>query len=138
MKFQIQECEIREMCSDLVGMARINSDGHIHAQLETDVESQVLRMDANRFNQAVINMLLYPVPNDTDREVKMRLERDERNELLIFHIINSPLADPAFSSQQVSIRLKINQLLFEHFGGSFVISEEEEGTPITFTISYKE
>ena len=133
MKFQIQE-----MCSDLVGMARINSDGHIHAQLETDVESQVLRMDANRFNQAVINMLLYPVPNDTDREVKMRLERDERNELLIFHIINSPLADPAFSSQQVSIRLKINQLLFEHFGGSFVISEEEEGTPITFTISYKE
>ena len=133
MKFQIQE-----MCSDLVGMARINSDGHIHAQLETDVESQALRMDANRFNQAVINMLLYPVPNDTDREVKMRLERDERNELLIFHIINSPLADPAFSSQQVSIRLKINQLLFEHFGGSFVISEEEEGTPITFTISYKE
>ena len=121
----------------LVGMARINSDGHIHAQLETDVESQVLRMDANRFNQAVINMLLYPVPNDTDREVKMRLERDERNELLIFHIINSPLADPAFSSQQVSIRLKINQLLFEHFGGSFIISEEE-GTPITFTISYKE
>jgi len=118
-------------------MARINSDGHIHAQLETDVESQVLRMDANRFNQAVINMLLYPVPNDTDREVKMRLERDERNELLIFHIINSPLADPAFSSQQVSIRLKINQLLFEHFGGSFIISEEE-GTPITFTISYKE
>ena len=95
-------------------------------------------MDANRFNQAVINMLLYPVPNDTDREVKMRLERDERNELLIFHIINSKLADPTFSSQQVSIRLKINQLLFEHFGGSFVISEEEEGTPITFTISYKE
>ena len=134
MKFQIQECEIREMCSDLVGMARMNSDGHIHAQLETDVESQVLRMDANRFNQAVINMLLYPVPNDTDREVKMRLDRDERNELLIFHIINSPLADPAFSSQQVSIRLKINQLLFEHFGGSFIISEEEEGTPITFTI----
>ena len=25
MKFLIQECEIREMCSDLVGMARINS-----------------------------------------------------------------------------------------------------------------
>lgn len=138
MKFQIQECEIREICNDLVGMARMNSDGHIHAQLESDVESQIIKMDANRFNQAVINMLVYPVPNDTDREVKMKLEKDERNELLIFHIVNSPLADPAFSSQQVSIRLKINQLLFEHFGGSFAISETEEGNPIRFTISYKE
>mgnify|MGYP000619954248 FL=1 len=84
-------------------------------------------------------MLVYPVPNSTDREVKMKLNRDERNELLIFHIINSPLADPTFASQKVSIRLKINQLLFEHFGGSFMISESaENGYPITFTISYKE
>lgn len=138
MKFQIQECEIREMCNDLTGMARMNSDGHIHAEFESEIESQIIKMDANRFNQAIMNMLLYPIANDTDRQVTMRMERDERNELLVFHILNSPLADPAFMSQQVSVRLKINQLLFEHFGGSFVIEEAEKGHPITFTISYKE
>lgn len=138
MKFQIQECEIREMCNDLIGMARMNSDGHIHAELESEIESQTIKMDANRFNQAVMSMLLYPTANDADRKVTMRLQRDERNELLVFHILNGPLADPAFMSQQVSVRLKINQLLFEHFGGSFVIDEVEKGHPITFTISYKE
>jgi len=140
MKFQIQDCEMREICNDLIYMARRDSDGHIHAELESDVEHQMLKMDANRFNQAVLSMLIYPEPNDTDREVKMIMNRDERNELLIFHIINSPLTGPAFNnSQKVSIRLKINQLLFEHFGGSFVISENaEDGYPITFTISYKE
>ena len=93
-------------------------------------------MDANRFNQVVLSMLIYPVPNDTDREVKMQLSKDEENQLLIFRITNSPLVDPAFASQQVSIRLKINQLLFEHFGGSFMVSESaENGYPITFSIA---
>ena len=120
-------------------MARRDSEGHIHAELESDVEHQMIRMDANRFNQAVLSMLIYPVANDTDREVKMQLARDEKNELLLFHITNSPLADPAFASQKVSIRLKINQLLFEHFDGSFMVSDSaEDGYPITFTISYKE
>lgn len=136
MKFQIQDCEMREICNDLIYMARRDSNGHIHAELESDVEHQMLRMDANRFNQAVLSMLIYPVPNDTDREVKMQLSKDEENQLLIFRIINSPLVDPAFASQQVSIRLKINQLLFEHFGGSFMVSESaEDGYPITFSIA---
>lgn len=139
MKFQILDCEMREICNDLIYMARRDSEGHIHAELESDVEHQMIRMDANRFNQAVLSMLIYPVANDTDREVKMQLARDEKNELLLFHITNSPLADPAFASQKVSIRLKINQLLFEHFGGSFMVSDSaEDGYPITFTISYKE
>lgn len=136
MKFQIQDCEMREICNDLIYMARRDSNGHIHAELESDVEHQMLRMDANRFNQAVLSMLIYPVPNDTDREVKMQLSKDEENQLLTFRIINSPLVDPAFASQQVSIRLKINQLLFEHFGGSFMVSESaEDGYPITFSIA---
>ena len=139
MKFQILDCEMREICNDLIYMARRDSNGHIHAELESDVEHQMLRMDANRFNQAVLSMLIYPVPNDTDREVKMQLSKDEENQLLIFRITNSPLVDSAFASQQVSIRLKINQLLFEHFGGNFMVSESaEDGYPITFSISYKE
>ena len=130
---------MREICNDLIYMARRDSNGHIHAELESDVEHQMLRMDANRFNQAVLSMLIYPVPNDTDREVKMQLSKNEENQLLIFRITNSPLVDPAFASQQVSIRLTINQLLFEHFGGSFMVSESaKDGNPITFSISYKE
>ena len=136
MKFQILDCEMREICNDLIYMARRDSNGHIHAELDSDVEHQMLRMDANRFNQAVLSMLIYPVPNDTDREVKMQLSKDEGNQLLIFRIVNSPLVDPAFASHQVSIRLKINQLLFEHFGGSFMVSESaEDGYSITFSIA---
>ena len=67
MKFQIQDCEVREICNDLIYMARRDSNGHIHAELESDVEHQMLRMDDNRFNQAVLSMLIYPVPNDTTR-----------------------------------------------------------------------
>lgn len=78
MKFQILDCEMREICNDLIYMARRDSEGHIHAELESDVEHQMIRMDANRFNQAVLSMLIYPVANDTDREVKMQLARDEK------------------------------------------------------------
>lgn len=138
MKFQIQDFDIREMCNDLLLMAPMHSNGHIRVLLETDVERQTVTMDANRFNQAVLSMLIYPVPNDADREVKMQLKKDAPNALLVFRILNSPLTDPAFASQQVSVRLKINQLLFEHFGGSFIVDENAEGYPVTFTIPYKD
>lgn len=139
MKFQMQDCEIQDICNDLVCMAQMDSNGHIHVELENNVGSQMLKVDAQRIGKAILSMLLYPIPdNNTDRTVKMRMDRDETNKLLVFHIINSPLVDPAFKTQQVSIQLNINQLLFEYFGGSFTINNDKEGRPITFTVAYTE
>ncbi len=138
MKFQIQDCEIREMCNDLIYMAQMNSKEHIRIELETDVESLWFKTDANRFNQAVLSMLVYPVAQEAERDIKIQLNKEEEKGLLVFHITNSPLSDPAFASQKVFVRHRINQLLFEHFGGSYVVSpNSEDGYLITFTISFR-
>ncbi len=45
------------------------------------------------------------------------------------------MADPKFASQKVSVQQKINQLFFEHFGGTYQTEnlKEEEATVIIFT-----
>lgn len=45
--------------------------------------------------------------------------------MLYFRILNSPLADEAFTSQETGIRHEINQLLLAYFGGSYQVNARE-------------
>ena len=53
-----------------------------------------------------------------------------KHEMLSMRISNSPLADPEFNSQEVSIRHDINRLLLQHFGGSYNITADEQERPV--------
>lgn len=135
MKFQLQDCNVEEWSNDLACMTQMHSDGNIQLILDAKVSEAIIHTDLSRLNQIVLSTLLYPGDCTEPREVKMTLQYQSDMNIITGEIENSPLADPRFASQKVSVRQKINQLFFEHFGGSYrLIETKEEGVPnIIFT-----
>lgn len=132
MKFQLQDCHVQEWCSDLGCMTQMRSEGVIQLQLLAEAGDAVIHTDTARLTQIVSGMLLYPTDCKDPRIVKMSLSYHPEIRKITCRIENSPLADPAFASQKVSVRQQINRLFFEHFNGTYQI-EEENNSAITFT-----
>ena len=61
MKFQLQDCNVQEWCSELACLIQMRSEGSIHLELEADAGDATIHTDINRFTQMVSNMLLYPI-----------------------------------------------------------------------------
>lgn len=135
MKFQLQDCNVEEWCADFSCMAQMHSDGTIQLVQDVQVGDARIHTDVNRLTQIMLSLLLYPDGCKEIREVKISLLYQPEKNMLTCKIGNSPLADSRFITQKVSVRQKINQLFFEHFGGSYQITEsKEEGVPdIIFT-----
>lgn len=134
MKFQLQDCRVQEWCGELTYMVQMRSEGSINLQLHAEVGDATIHTDINRFTQTVLNMLLYPTICTTAREIKMEITRHPDKQEIACRIENSPLADPAFHSQKTSIQQSINQLFFEHFGGTYCLEGEKgEKAVIHFT-----
>ena len=96
--------------------------------------------DTARLTQTLLDLLTYPDRCNKQREITFTLSRDVEAGLIRFHIVNSPLADPEFISQKVSIRHDINRLLLEHFGGSYIVSTDEQGRTVidlTYPFDYR-
>ena len=129
MKFQLQDCNIQEWCNDLKYMIQMRGEGSISLQLHAEIGDAVIHTDVNRFTQIVSSMLLYPVECKEVREIRMEMIYHPEKKEIVCRIENSPLVDPAFNSQKVSIRQEINQLFFEHFDGSYQIESSNEGIP---------
>lgn len=131
MKFQLHDCNVEEWCNDLACVIQMRSEGSIYLQLQADVKDAIIHTDINRLTQIVSNMLLYPVECKETRTVKMQLVYTPEAEEIRCRIENSPLVDPAFSSQKESVLHKINLLFLEHFNGSYRV-EKEDNKPIIF------
>lgn len=127
MKFQIQEYDIVALCNDAVYMANMRNEGMINILFNNNIETQNITTDTGRITEMLFSMLIYPQKNDTPREIIFTLTRDDATKVIRFQIINSPLADPKFSSQEVTIRHEINRLLLSHFGGSYALTTNEKG-----------
>lgn len=130
MKFQIQEYDAVALCNDAVYMARMRNEETIEIYFDTHIETQPITTDTGRLIQALVSTLTYPQKNTTHREITFTLTRDDSGKQICFRISNSPLADPEFNSQKVSIRHDINRLLLLHFGGSYNITPDEQGRPV--------
>ena len=137
MKFQLQDYSVEEWCSELSCMIGMRSEGQINLKLHAQVEGVRIHTDINRLTQIVINMLLCPNECKEVREVVMTLTYDvDRNELS-GRVENSPLVAPEFSAlQKVSVQQKINQLFFEHFGGTYRIEETSSEAPPVLVFTY--
>ena len=133
MKFQLQVYEVVALCHEACYMANMRNDkSGIKVLFSTDIEPQNITTDTSRLVQALLSTLTYPQEYEEERIIQFILSRE--GEELRFRISNSPLADPAFTSQETYIRNDINLLLLEHFGGTYKINAHHpEGPEIVFT-----
>lgn len=135
MKFQIQEYDVIPLCNDAICMASMQNNGYVDVEFVTEIAEQSIHTDTSRLIQTILSMLTYPQPcSSVKRKIVFTLTHEAQTKMLCFHIVNSPLADPAFESQEVSIRHQINQLLVEHFGGTYtLLADTAEGPVLVFT-----
>lgn len=133
-KWQINECEIVQLCSDIIGMVHMRCGSRIQVNFQTNINELLLKADNARFMQVILSTLIYTDPCEEKRTVSFSLHCDSAQEMLIFHITNSPLADRELQTQKTEIRHNINRLTIEYFGGNYAIAPEESA--ITFTYPY--
>ncbi len=137
-KWQIQDYDIIPFCSDIISLAQMRSENKVRVNLHTEIESQPFRVDTARFTQVLLSMLVHTDPYQETEEISFFLHRDEEKELLVFRIVNSPLANRELQTQQTEIRHSINRLTIAYFGGTYTIaSDAPEGPTMTFTYSYR-
>lgn len=127
MKYQLQNCNIEEWSNDLSYMIQMRSEGNTHLRLEAKVRGALIHTDISRFTQIVLSMLLYPDNCNEVRDVKMTLFYKQEKNIITCQIENSPMTDPKFANQKTSVRQKICQLFFEHFGGTYLTEDTKGG-----------
>lgn len=135
MKFQLQEYDVVSLCSDVLYMAREQNQGHIDIQFEQHIETANITVDTARLTQALLSAVTYPQPRDEKRIIHFTLALDDDTRSIRICIDNSPLADPAFLSQEVSIRHDINRLLLAHFGGTYTATTDAPTIVFTYPLS---
>ena len=136
-KWQVQEYDIIPLCSDIVSIAQMRNKGKIQIDFKTTIKEQAFQLDITRFTQVIVSTLIYPVPCDLQRHVTFSLYCNEQEKLLVFRIINTPLADAEFQIRKTDVRHRINRLTIEYFGGTYtVISNLKEEPTIIITYPY--
>ena len=136
-KWQVQEYDIIPLCSDIVSIAQMRNKGKIQIDFKTTIKDQASQLDITRFTQVIVSTLIYPVPCDLQRHVTFSLYCNEQEKLLVFRIINTPLADAEFQIRKTDVRHRINRLTIEYFGGTYtVISNLKEEPTIIITYPY--
>lgn len=129
MKFQVQDYDVIELCKEVGYMARVqNEQTGINVDFSTKIDSPIIiHTDTRRLTQALLSALVYPQEHRQERYIRFILSRE--GDVLHFQISNSPLADPAFVSQETIIRHDINLLLLQHFGGDYFVNQEAPENP---------
>lgn len=129
MKFQVQDYDVIELCKEVCYMARVqNEQTGINVDFSTKIDSPIIiHTDTRRLTQALLSALVYPQEHRQERYIRFILSRE--GDVLHFQISNSPLADPAFVSQETIIRHDINLLLLQHFGGDYFVNQETPENP---------
>ena len=136
-KWQVQEYDIIPLCSDIVSIAQMRNKGKIQIDFKTTIKEQAFQLDITRFTQVIVSTLIYPGPCDLQRHVTFSLYCNEQEKLLVFRIINTPLADAEFQIRKTDVRHRINRLTIEYFGGTYtVISNLKEEPTIIITYPY--
>lgn len=134
-KWNIQEYDAVVLCSEVLSMLRMKGENNIHVDFRTDIDTQPLTADTARFTQVILSTLTYAEPREEERNVSFSLHRHPQKEMLIFEVVNSPLADPQLQTQKVEVRHSINRLTIAHFGGTYTIEPSTPQGP-TMVITY--
>ena len=137
MKFQIQDYDAVALCNEVCYMARMNNEKTgIQIRFTSEVDSLSLHTDTTRLGHALLSTLTYPQEYEPEEQPEERIiyfTVSQNGGMLQFRILNSPLADENFTSQETIIRHEINQLLLAYFGGIYQVNAQgTEGSEIVF------
>ena len=137
MKFQIQDYDAVALCNEVCYMARMNNEKTgIQIRFTSEVDSLSLHTDTTRLGHALLSTLTYPQEYEPEEQPEERIiyfTVSRNGGMLQFRILNSPLADENFTSQESIIRHEINQLLLAYFGGIYQVNAQgTEGSEIVF------
>lgn len=136
-KWQLDECEIIQLCSDITSMVHMKCGDKIYINFYSDIDVQMITADNNRLTQVILSTLIYADPCEKSRNVSFYLSRDNERKMLVFRIVNSPLADAQLQTQKTEIRHNINRMTIEYFGGTYTIEPNAAtGATISFTYPY--
>jgi len=133
MKFTPQEYEVITLCREAFYTVKAKNQP-ITIDFQPEFEEQQIYVDTFRFNQLLVSLLTYPTPSDKAITITLTVALDKKNNCVRFKTIGSPIANPEFVTQEVTIRNDINNLFLKHFGGTYEVNpESSEGAIIVFT-----
>lgn len=133
MKFTPQEYGVITLCREAFYTVKAKNQP-ITIDFRPEFEEQQIYVDTFRFNQLLVSLLTYPTPVDKAITITLTVALDEKNNCVRFKTIGSPIANPEFVTQEVTIRNDINSLFLKHFRGTYeVYPESSEGAIIVFT-----
>lgn len=135
MKFQIEKHDICQLCNEALYMANMYNEDRADIRFTDETKHPAeAKTDSQRLTQALLSALTYPQKDRKPRTITCTLAYDGPQSTACIRITNSPLADPACTSHEVTVRHEINRLLLEHFGGNYQILPEAPGGPtVVFT-----
>lgn len=133
MKFNMSKTEIGSICNDAIYTANQKNKDLIHISTDIQTPTAEIYTDYSRFLSVLSSTLTYPAECNEKRETSLHIENNDG--YLRFTISNSPLADPSFAIQEVTIRNEINRLFIEYFGGWYHTNPENH-LPGTIVFSY--
>ena len=100
MKFQLQDCYVKEWCNELGFLIQMRSEGHILLKLQVEVGDARIHTDVNRLTQIVTSMLLYPNDCKETRKISMFLVNHPDKHIIACRIENSPIASKSISATE--------------------------------------
>lgn len=135
MKLQIEKYDIRQLCNEALYMANMHNEGVTDIRFTDETKHPAeAETDANRLTQALLSALTCPQKGMESRTITCTLTYNDEQSAACIRVVNSPLADPAYISHEVTVRHEINRLLLEHFGGNYhILPDAPDGPTIVFT-----
>lgn len=135
MKFNIGKQTIDDLWLNVQYISKNQNNGLITISFTNNARDVEFETDSSRFIQTLVSMLTYPHPCEETREISLTVDKDASANALKFTVSNTPLADPAFAAQEVSIRNEINRLFIEHFKGTYQLNPKNS-LPNTIVFTY--
>lgn len=148
IKFVWEECDVVELCQTALSTAEYGRKTSALFLFETPVASLVIKTDAQRLKQVLINLLSNAAKFTPSGSIKLAIAIDKQHQQLELSVsdtgcgIPSDKSDRVFErfeklneySQGTGLGLAINRLIVENLGGKIWVDKDyTEGARFVFT-----
>ena len=148
IKFVWEECDVVELCQTALSTAEYGRKTSALFLFETPVASLVIKTDAQRLKQVLINLLSNAAKFTPSGSIKLAIAIDKQHQQLVLSVsvtgcgIPSDKSDRVFErfeklneySQGTGLGLAISRLIVENLGGKIWVDKDyTEGARFVFT-----
>nr|WP_237040512.1 HAMP domain-containing sensor histidine kinase [Phocaeicola faecalis] len=148
IKFVEEECDVVELCQTALTTAEYARRTQAMFQFETPVASLILKTDAQRLKQVLINLLSNAAKFTPSGSIRLAIKINKENNCLEFSVTDTGCGIPVNKSERVFERfeklneysqgtglgLSICKLIVENLGGKIWVDKNyREGARFVFT-----